>query len=205
MTATSIVPPPDTSDQIAREFIYVFHVHIIQCYSRHDLRTELVVEGVLKAAHYTGDSTHCSNGGGMAIVHVNAWDSVWVRVRTTDGKSFIGSESSFSGFLLYLANKINTSWLCVWFFVCSRLRIFRSYWGVIIDRERLHILSLCSAYIPWQGESLSCSTCCDSRPRFFRSHPNVDEINSIKHWIPSSYSNPDPDRTIFYVFMKKTE
>ena len=84
-----------------RSGVYVFHVHIIQCYSRHDLLTELVVEGVLKAAHYTGDSTHCSNGGGMAIVHVNAWDSVWVRVRKTDGKSFIGSESSFSGFLLY--------------------------------------------------------------------------------------------------------
>ena len=81
--------------------VYVFHVHIIQCYTRHTLRTELVVEGVLKAAHYTGDSTHCSNGGGMAIVHVNAWDSVWVRVLTTDGKSFIGWESSFSGFLLY--------------------------------------------------------------------------------------------------------
>ena len=85
----------------SRSGVYVFHVQIIQCSTRHELRTELVVEGVLKAAHYTGDSTHCSNGGGMAIVHVNAWDSVWVRVRTTDGKSFIGWESSFSGFLLY--------------------------------------------------------------------------------------------------------
>ena len=84
-----------------RSGVYVFYVHIIQCYSGYQFRTELVVEGVLKAAHYTGGSINCSNGGGMAIVHVNAGDSVWVRVRTTEGKNYIGWESSFTGFLLY--------------------------------------------------------------------------------------------------------
>lgn len=59
------------------------------------------MEGVSKAAHYTGDSTHCSNGGGMAVLHVNAGDSVWVRVRSSDGVNGVAWESSFSGFLLY--------------------------------------------------------------------------------------------------------
>ena len=81
--------------------VYVFHVQILQCYPGNTFRTELVVEGVVKAGHYTGDSNHCSNGGGMAIVHVNAWDSVWVRVRTSTGTNYVAWESSFSGFLLY--------------------------------------------------------------------------------------------------------
>ena len=81
--------------------VYVFHVQILLCSPGHELRTELVVEGVVKAAHYTGDSSHCSNGGGMSIVHVNAGDSVWVRVETSDGTNNIAWESSFAGFLLY--------------------------------------------------------------------------------------------------------
>ena len=81
--------------------VYVFHIQILQCSPRHTFRTELVVEGVVKAGQYTGDSTHCSNGGGMAIVHVNAWDSVWVRVLTSTGTNYIACESSFFGFLLY--------------------------------------------------------------------------------------------------------
>lgn len=81
--------------------VYVFDVQIVLCSPGHELRTELVLEGKVMAAHYTGDSTHCSNGGGMAIFHVNAGDSVWVRVRSSDGGNGIAWESSFSGFLLY--------------------------------------------------------------------------------------------------------
>ena len=76
-------------------------MQILLCSPGHELRTELVVEGVVKAAHLTGDSTYCSNGGGMAILHVNAGDSVWVRVQTSDGTNNIAWESSFAGFLLY--------------------------------------------------------------------------------------------------------
>ena len=43
---------------------YVFHVQILTCHTGQDLRTELVVEGVVKNSHYTGDSAHCSNGEG---------------------------------------------------------------------------------------------------------------------------------------------
>ena len=81
--------------------VYVFHVQILLCSPGHELRTELVVEGVVKAAHYTGDTNNCSNGGGMAILHVNAGDSVWVRVRSSDGANNVAWESSFAGFLLY--------------------------------------------------------------------------------------------------------
>ncbi|XP_062619043.1 complement C1q-like protein 3 [Saccostrea cucullata] len=81
--------------------IYVFDVTILLCSPGHELRTGLVVEGKVMAAHYTGDDTHCSNGGGMAVLHINDGDSVWVRVQTTDGTNGIAWESSFSGFLLY--------------------------------------------------------------------------------------------------------
>ena len=81
--------------------VYVFHVQILLCSPGHELRTELVVEGVVKAAHYTGDTNNCSNGGGMAILHVNAGDSVWVRVRSSDDANNVAWESSFAGFLLY--------------------------------------------------------------------------------------------------------
>ncbi|XP_061171046.1 complement C1q-like protein 3 [Saccostrea echinata] len=81
--------------------VYVFDVTILLCSPGHELRTDLVVEGNVMAGHYTGDSTNCSNGGGMAVLHINAGDSVWVRVQTSDGTNGIAWESSFSGFLLY--------------------------------------------------------------------------------------------------------
>lgn len=80
--------------------IYIVNVQIL-CSPGYELRTELVVEGVVKGTHYIGDSTHYSNGGGMAVVHVDAGDCVWVRVATADGENDIAWESSFSGFLLY--------------------------------------------------------------------------------------------------------
>ncbi|XP_061171256.1 complement C1q-like protein 4 [Saccostrea echinata] len=81
--------------------VYVFHVQLIMCSVGHDVRTELVVEGVSKGGHYAGGSTTCANGGGSTIVHVNAGDAVWVRETTSDGKNLFGWETSFSGFLLY--------------------------------------------------------------------------------------------------------
>lgn len=80
--------------------VYIVNVQIL-CSPGYELRTELVVEGAVKATHYIGDSTHYSNGGGMAVIHVDAGDCVWVRVATTDGENNIAWESSFSGFLLY--------------------------------------------------------------------------------------------------------
>lgn len=80
--------------------IYIVNVQIL-CSPGYEFRTELVVEGAVKGTHYIGDSTHYSNGGGMAVVHVDAGDCVWVRVATTDGENDIAWESSFSGFLLY--------------------------------------------------------------------------------------------------------
>lgn len=37
--------------------VYVFDVQIVLCSPGHELRTELVLEGKVMAAHYTGDST----------------------------------------------------------------------------------------------------------------------------------------------------
>nr|XP_034332965.1 complement C1q-like protein 4 [Crassostrea gigas] len=80
--------------------VYVFYVHMLSS-PGHILYTELMVEGAVMGTHYMAQSTYYSNGGGMAVVHVNAGDSVWVRVRTAESGTLIGWESSFSGFLLY--------------------------------------------------------------------------------------------------------
>lgn len=80
--------------------VYVFYVHILSS-PGHILYTELMVEGAVMGTHYMAQSSYYSNGGGMAVVHVNAGDSVWVRVRTAENGTLIGWESSFSGFLLY--------------------------------------------------------------------------------------------------------
>ncbi|XP_062589333.1 complement C1q tumor necrosis factor-related protein 3-like [Saccostrea cucullata] len=81
--------------------VYVFYVQLVMCDRNRIVHTELLVEGVRKRAHLAGGVHYCSNGGGMTIVHVNAGDSVWVRLSTTDGNNNFGYESSFSGFLLY--------------------------------------------------------------------------------------------------------
>ncbi|XP_062608247.1 uncharacterized protein LOC134270088 [Saccostrea cucullata] len=81
--------------------MYVFYVQIISCSNGHEVKTEIIVEGVSKGGHYAYSPTGCANGGGMTIVHVNAGDSVWVRLSVSDGTNHFGWESSFSGFLLY--------------------------------------------------------------------------------------------------------
>lgn len=81
--------------------VYVFDVHILQCISGHDVHTELVVEGVRKGGTYAGGSTTCAYGGQLTIVHVNAGDSVWVRLSASDGHNSFGWETSFSGYLLF--------------------------------------------------------------------------------------------------------
>ncbi|XP_062608248.1 complement C1q-like protein 4 [Saccostrea cucullata] len=82
--------------------VYVFYVQLVVS-SDGDVHTELVVEGVRKGGHFVQSHTPGGyyNGGGMTIVHVNAGDSVWVRLGTQRGTNFFGWESSFSGFLLY--------------------------------------------------------------------------------------------------------
>ncbi|XP_062602899.1 complement C1q tumor necrosis factor-related protein 3-like [Saccostrea cucullata] len=82
--------------------VYVFYVQLLMCAGNRFVHTELLVEGVQKSVHYAGTVVRfCANGGGMTIVHVNAGDSVWVRLATTDGVNNFAWESSFSGFLLY--------------------------------------------------------------------------------------------------------
>ncbi|XP_062585172.1 complement C1q-like protein 4 [Saccostrea cucullata] len=82
--------------------VYVFYVQLVVSLNG-DVHTELVVEGVRKGGHYVQSHTPGGyyNGGGMTIVHVNAGDSVWVRLGTQHGTNSFGWESSFSGFLLY--------------------------------------------------------------------------------------------------------
>jgi hypothetical protein len=51
------------------------------------------------------------------------------------------------------------------------------YGDVTIAGEGLQNLGLCSALRPLSREgSLSCHTCCDTGPRFFRSHPKDGPI-----------------------------
>ncbi|XP_062603524.1 complement C1q-like protein 4 [Saccostrea cucullata] len=81
--------------------VYVFYVQLVMCANGHSVNTELVVEGVRRTGHFVYSKESCANGGGMTIVHVNAGDSVWVRLSASDGVNAFGWESSFSGFLLY--------------------------------------------------------------------------------------------------------
>jgi hypothetical protein len=82
-------------------------------------------------------------------------------------------------------------------FTCmSRSRIFHLYGDVTIAGEGLQNLGLCSAPGPLSREgSLSCHTCCNTGPRFFRSHPNDRPIQSpltTHEGMWRIYSNPDP-------------
>jgi hypothetical protein len=54
----------------------------------------------------------------------------------------------------------------------SRSRMFHIYGDVTIADEGLQNLGLCSTLRAFEQErSLLCNTCCDTGPRFFRSHP----------------------------------
>lgn len=82
--------------------VYVFDVQIVNCYYGYEFVTELVVEGMPVALHFNSDSSFCSSGGGgITTVSVSAGDSVWVRVRSTNGYNDVSWGSTFSGFLLY--------------------------------------------------------------------------------------------------------
>jgi hypothetical protein len=79
------------------------------------------------------------------------------------------------------------------FIITSRSRVFHLYGDVTINGEGLPILGLCSGPLSKEG-SLSCHTCCDRRPRFIRSHPKDQPIQSPlttheEMW--RIYSNPD--------------
>ena len=82
-------------------------------------------------------------------------------------------------------------WLIVYYFT-SRSRIFHLYGDVTITGEGLQNLGLC----PLSREgSLSCHTCCDTGPRFFRSHPKDRHNQSpltTRMGMRKAYSNPDP-------------
>lgn len=82
--------------------VYVFDVQIVNCYYGYEFVTELVVEGMPVALHFNSDSSFCSSGGGgITTVSISAGDSVWVRVRSTNGYNDVSWGSTFSGFLLY--------------------------------------------------------------------------------------------------------
>jgi hypothetical protein len=83
----------------------------------------------------------------------------------------------------------------VWCFT-SRSIIFHLYGDVTIADEGLQNLVPCSALRAFeQGGSLSCHTCCDTGPRFFRSHPKDCTIQSpftTRMGMRRTYSNPGP-------------
>jgi hypothetical protein len=73
---------------------------------------------------------------------------------------------------------IQTFWLIINCFM-SHSRIFHLYGDITITGEGLQNLGLCSVLRVFeQGGSLSCHTCCDTRPRFYRSHPKDSPIHS---------------------------
>ena len=65
------------------------------------MRTTLVQDGIVKQQFFCGSDTYDTNGGSTVVLHVNAGESVWVKMETTDGAHVIDWESSFTGFLLY--------------------------------------------------------------------------------------------------------
>jgi hypothetical protein len=76
----------------------------------------------------------------------------------------------------------------------SRSRIFHLYGDVTIAGEGLQNLGLPLAPLSREG-SLSCHTCCDTGPRFFRSLPKDRPIQSpftTQEGVWRIYSNPDP-------------
>jgi hypothetical protein len=88
-------------------------------------------------------------------------------------------------------------WLIIYCFT-SRSRIFHVYGDVKIAGEGLQNLGLCSALRPLSREgSLSCHACCDTGPRFFRSHPKDRPIQSpltTRMGMLGIYSDLDPHR-----------
>jgi hypothetical protein len=76
-----------------------------------------------------------------------------------------------------------------WLFTVLRSRIFNLYGDVTIAGEGLQNLGLC------REGSLSCHTCCDMGPQFFRSHQKDRPIQSpltIHEVMWRIYSNQDP-------------
>jgi hypothetical protein len=75
------------------------------------------------------------------------------------------------------------------------LKNFHLYGDVTITSEGLQNLGLCSTLRPFSREgSLSCHTCCDTGPRFFRSHPKDRTIQlplTTHKGMWRIYSNPD--------------
>jgi hypothetical protein len=62
----------------------------------------------------------------------------------------------------------------------SHSRFFHLYGDVTIHGGGLQNLGLCSALRAFeQGGSLSCHSCCDTGPRFFRFHPKDHPIHSL--------------------------
>jgi hypothetical protein len=68
--------------------------------------------------------------------------------------------------------------------------------SLTIAGEGLQNIGLCSALRAFEQEGyLSCHTCCDTGPRFFRSHPKDRPIQSsltTHEGMWKIYSNPDP-------------
>jgi hypothetical protein len=68
--------------------------------------------------------------------------------------------------------------------------------NILLTNEGLQNLGLCSALRAFSREgSLSCQTCCDTGPWFFRSHPKDRPISSpftTHEGMWRIYSNPDP-------------
>jgi hypothetical protein len=84
-------------------------------------------------------------------------------------------------------------------FICcfTSLKNFSHIWDVTIASEGLQNLGLCSVSLS-REVSLSCHTCCDTEPRFSRSHPKDRPMKSpftTHKGKRKTYSNPDPHGT----------
>jgi hypothetical protein len=83
----------------------------------------------------------------------------------------------------------------------SRSRIYHLFGDVTIASEVLQNLGLCTAHRALeQGGSLSCHTCCNTGPQFFRSHPKDRRIYSpltTHKGMCGIYSYPDSHKSPF--------
>jgi hypothetical protein len=110
--------------------------------------------------------------------------------------------------IFYYASSTYIDWLIIYGFT-SRSRIFHLYGDVPITGEGLQNLGLCSALRTFEQEGMLIvpPACCNTGPRFFRSHPKDRLIQSplMTHkgmW--RTNSNQDPHGSPFIRLLRHT-
>jgi hypothetical protein len=109
-------------------------------------------------------------------------------------------KKAFSNILYWLIDYL-------WFYV--PLKNFHLHGDVTIAVKGCKFRAMLGAQGLWAGSrerSLSCHTCCDTGPRFFRSHPKDRPIQSpltTHKGMWKIYSNPDPHMDQIYCKLKE--